>query len=123
MRLHEIRRRRQWHAARFAGKPAYAGATFLASGGILYTQQQRFHASLVVNYIDRRYLDQENTAQAPAYATLAATLGYRMGRYDLTLEGFNLTDERPPVSQSEFGDSSYYLLPARSAFLRLGAAL
>jgi hypothetical protein len=29
------------------------------------------------------------------------------------LDGWNLNDRRPPVSESELGDAQYYLLPAR----------
>ena len=40
-------------------------------------------------------------------------------RWRLTLEGTNLTDQRPPVSASEFGSESFYLLPARALWLRV----
>jgi iron complex outermembrane receptor protein len=95
----------------------------LASGGLLYTPPQGLRATIVLNYAGRRYLDEENAAPAPGYEILAATIGYRFGRYELSLRGFNLTDRRPPVSQSEFGASSYYLLPARSVFVNLAASL
>ena len=35
----------------------------------------------------------------------------------------DIANARPPVTQSEFGSSSYYLLPARSVFVSLGALL
>ncbi|MBV8497479.1 MAG: hypothetical protein JO361_11910, partial [Gammaproteobacteria bacterium] len=50
---------------------------------------------------------------------LDATLGYRLGRYQLSLEGVNVTDQRPPVSASEFGSESFYLLNARTLWVRL----
>ena len=95
----------------------------LASAGLLYAPASGLHGNVVVNYVGRRFLDQENMAPTPGYEMLDAVIGYRLGRYDLSLEGSNLTDRRSPVSQSEFGDSSYYLLPARSAFLRISVAL
>ena len=49
-------------------------------------------------------------------------IGYRFGRYNISLNGYNLTNQRPPVTQSEFGDLSYYLLPARTIFLNLTAS-
>ena len=95
----------------------------LASGGILYTPPKGLNGSVVVNYIGRRYLDEENTAPVGAYATLAATLGYRLGRYSVAVEGENLTNQRPPVSASEFGSESFYLLNARTVWLRVGYKL
>jgi len=106
-----------------AGKALPLSPNILASGGILYTPAQGFNGTVVVNYVGRRYLDEENTAPVPGYTTLAATLGYRFARYQISLEGTNLTNQRPPVSASEFGSSSFYLLDARMVWLKLGYAL
>ena len=73
----------------------------------------------MLNYVGRRFLDEENTAPAGGYARLDATLGYRFGHYELALAGTNLTNQRPPVSASEFGSESFYLLNARTLWLRL----
>jgi len=106
-----------------AGRELTLSPHILASGGLLYTPAQGFNATLVVNYVGRRYLDEENTAPVDGYTTLAATAGYRFGRYLVSLEGTNLTNQRPPVSASEFGSESFYLLNARMIWLRLGYAL
>lgn len=95
----------------------------LASAGVLYQPEQGLNASLVATYVGSRFLDEVNTARAGAYTTWDATLGYRLGRYDLTLEGTNLTNERKPVSASEFGSQAFYLLPARTLWVKLGAKL
>lgn len=95
----------------------------LAAAGVLYSPAQGFYGNVVANYIGRRYLDEENKAPTASYVTLNAVLGYRYGRYDLSVAGTNLTDRQPPVTQSEFGDSSYYLLPARTIFVQLKRAL
>jgi len=95
----------------------------LASGGLLYTPPQGFHGSAVVNFVGSRFLDEENEAPTPSYTTLDISAGYRFGRWDIAFAGTNLTDERPPVTQSEFGSSSYYLLPGRALWLQLSAAL
>ncbi|HTQ14811.1 MAG TPA: TonB-dependent receptor [Rhizomicrobium sp.] len=95
----------------------------LAAAGLLYSPQQGFYGNVVANYIGRRYLDEENKSLAASYVTLNATVGYRFGRYDLSVAGANITNRRPPVTQSEFGDSSYYLLPARTIFVQLRYAL
>ena len=106
-----------------AGKQLTLSPHILASGGILYTPPQGFNATVVVNYVGRRYLDEENTAPVGGYTSLAATLGYRYDRYQVSLEGTNLTNQRPPVSASEFGSESFYLLNARMLWLKLGYSL
>jgi outer membrane receptor protein involved in Fe transport len=63
--------------------------------------------------IGERFLNKRNTATDPAYDTLSAGFGYGTERWSLLLEGDNLTDERPPVAESELGDAQYYRLPAR----------
>ena len=106
-----------------AGNELPLSPRVLASAGILYTPPRGLNATVVVNYVGRRYLDEENTAPVGGYATLAATLGYRFGRYSITLEGENLTNQRPPVTSSEFGSESFYLLNPRSLWIRFGYKL
>jgi iron complex outermembrane recepter protein len=106
-----------------AGNQLTLSPHILASGGILYTPPTGFNATIVVNYVGQRYLDEENLAKVPGYATLAATLGYRFGKYQISLEGTNLTNQRPPVSASEFGSESFYLLNAHMLWLKLGYSL
>jgi hypothetical protein len=81
------------------------------------------NGTLVINYVGRRYLDEENTAPVSGYTTLSATLGYDFGRYAVTLEGENLTNARPPVTSSEFGSDSFYLLNARTLWLKVSYKL
>jgi len=102
-----------------AGKQLPLSPRHLASGGILYTPREGVNSTLVLTYVGRRYLDEENVAPVGGYTKLDATLGYAMGHYQLSLEGTNLTDQRPPVSASEFGAESFYLLNARSLWVRL----
>ncbi|MBV8495911.1 MAG: TonB-dependent receptor, partial [Gammaproteobacteria bacterium] len=68
----------------------------LASTGLLYDPPRGLAATLVASYVGRRYLDEENVAPAGGFTRLDATLGYRLGRYQLSLEGVNVTDQRPP---------------------------
>jgi outer membrane receptor protein involved in Fe transport len=102
-----------------AGKQLPLSPRHLASGGILYTPQQGLNSTLVVSYIGRRFLDEANVAPVGGYTKLDATLGYAIGHYQLSLEGTNLTNQRPPVIASEFGSESFYLLNARSLWVRL----
>ncbi len=106
-----------------AGNELPLSPQILASGGILYTPPRGVYGTFVVNYVGPRYLDEENTASVGGYATLAATLGYHFGRYLIALEGENLTKGRPPVTSSEFGSESFYLLNARTVWLHLGYRL
>jgi iron complex outermembrane receptor protein len=101
-----------------AGKQLQLSPRHLASAGILYTPQQGLNSTLVMTYVGRRYLDEQNLAPVGGYTRLDATLGYAFGRYQLSLEGTNLTNRRPPVSASEFGSESFYLLNARSLWVR-----
>ena len=103
-----------------AGRELPLSPHHLASAGLLYEPREGFNATLVTTYVGRRYLDEENTAPVGGYMKLDATLGYRLGHYLLSLEGNNLTNQRPPVSASEFGSESFYLLNARTLWLRLG---
>jgi iron complex outermembrane receptor protein len=92
----------------------------LASAGVLYTPARGVNAMAVVRYVGQRYLDEENTALVGGYTAVDANLGYAWRRFRVTLEGTNLTNQRPPVTSSEFGSESFYLLPARMAWLRVG---
>jgi outer membrane receptor protein involved in Fe transport len=95
----------------------------LASYGFYFDPKQGFNASFVAAFIGNRYLDDDNTASTPSYTTLDGSLGYKFRAFRLTLNGYNLTDERKPVTNSEFGDGSYYFLPARTIFVNLGMDL
>ncbi len=106
-----------------AGRSLPLSPHVLASTGILYTPKTGFYFTVVGNYIGRRYLDEENTAPVGAYATLATTVGYQFGRYTVSFEGTNLTDRRPPVTSSEFGSESFYLLRGRTTWLKLSYCL
>ena len=129
---------------RFAGSASYHDATFtkylffdglsdvdvagrrltlsphvLASGGLLYTPSRGLFASAVARYVGRRFLDPTNQAAVGGYSTFDANLGYGFGRVRLSLEGVNLSNQRPPVTSSEFGSQSFYLLPARMTWIRI----
>jgi iron complex outermembrane recepter protein len=102
-----------------AGNQLPLSPHLLAAAGLLYTPAQGFSSTLVAQYVGRQFLDEENTAAVGGYMTLAANLGYRFGRYRILLEGNNLTNQRQPVSASEFGSESFYLLNARTLWVRV----
>lgn len=105
-----------------AGRQLILSPHVLAAAGVLYTPERGVNATVVARYVGPRYLDEENTAEVGGYTTLDANLGYRWERTRVTLEGTNLTDRHPPVTASEFGSQSFYLLPGRMVWLRLGYA-
>jgi iron complex outermembrane receptor protein len=89
----------------------------LAALGLIYAPTQGFEGSLVWNVVGKRFLDQENQTPVGAYATLDAGLGYRFVRWELRLDGYNLSDRRDPVAISELGGGQAYRLPGRRAVL------
>jgi iron complex outermembrane recepter protein len=101
-----------------AGRQLPLSPHVLASAGLSYMCEAGVGMTVTANYSGRRYLDEENSAPVGGYTSLAATINYTSGRYRLTLEGNNLSNRRPPVSASEFGSQSFYLLPARMLWLR-----
>ncbi len=96
---------------------------WLASGGVLYEPASGLHGSLTADYVGRRTLDIAGTAVAGGYVTCDGTAGYRFGDYDAVLSATNLSDARPPVTQSEFGDSSYYRRQGRTLLFTIAARL
>ncbi|MBL6750850.1 MAG: TonB-dependent receptor [Nevskia sp.] len=92
----------------------------LASAGLLYAPPQGCYASVVANYVGNRFLDPANSAPAASYITVDATLGYRWRQYFAAVHGYNLSDRRDAVTNSEFGESSFYRLPARSVMGEVG---
>jgi len=95
----------------------------LAAVGVQFAPPLGAQAAVQAVYVGRRFLDRLNTAPAGGYATVDARLAYRFARYSVALNGYNLTDRREPVTASEFGDQSYYLLPARRLMLEASWSL
>jgi len=104
--------------ARLRGNRLEMSARNLASAGLVYAPSHGWAASTGVHYVGSRYLNKRNTALAPWYATWSAGVAYRGRGWEVRLDGTNLNNQRPPVSESEIGDAQYYLLPARRFELR-----
>jgi len=103
--------------ARIDGNRLEMSPRELASLALTFSPPHGVFASAESHYVGRRYLNKRNTAEAGAYTTVAALVGWRAERYELRLSGRNLTDRRDPVSESELGDAQYYRLPARQVDL------
>lgn len=96
------------------GRTLELSADAIASLGLTWDPPRGLRAWILGSYVGRRFLTKRNTAEDDPYTTLAAGLAFRAARSELRLSGENLTDERPPVAESELGESQYYLLPART---------
>ena len=106
-----------------AGKRLTLSPRRLVATGLLYVPKRGLNATATANFVGRRYLDLANRAMTGGYTRIDGSIGYRFATASLTLNLYNLSGKRPPVTQSEFGDASYYLLAGRQLFLNLGFAL
>jgi outer membrane receptor protein involved in Fe transport len=97
-----------------AGNSLEMAPRHLAYAGVIWLPARGLNGWFILNYAGERYLNKRNTARADAYATLALGIGYRIDRHNVRLDVQNVTNRRPPVSESGLGDAQYYLLPARS---------
>ena len=96
-----------------AGKHVEMSARNLAALGVTYSPVRGFGGGFEVSYTGSRYLDKQNTASSPGFASVGLNVAYRTPRWELWADASNLSDDRDPVSESELGDSQYYLLPSR----------
>jgi len=101
------------------GKRLEMSARHLASAGILFAPEKGLVMATEIQYVGSRYLNKRNTALADGYAAVSMTAGYRFRQLELRASVRNLTDVRPPTSESELGDAQYYLLPARTVDVAL----
>jgi outer membrane receptor protein involved in Fe transport len=102
-----------------SGNRLEMSARHMGAAGLLYTPPRGLLAAAELRLIGSRYLNKRNTALAPGYAELSASLGWRVNKWEARIDGRNLGDQRDPVSESELGDSQYYRLPARRIELSL----
>jgi outer membrane receptor protein involved in Fe transport len=99
------------------GKRQEMTPIWLAGAGIVYAPAKGFIAHAEASFTGSRYLNKRNTALAAQFTTWGMGVGWRGDRFTIRLDGTNLGDERPPVSESELADASYYLLEARRIWL------
>ena len=82
-------------------------------GGLLYAPERGWRGSLTSNWVGAHWLNSLNTFEAPAYAVVDASLGYRFDKFTVALLGSNLGDRRDAAQLSELGEGQFYRLPAR----------
>jgi hypothetical protein len=82
-------------------------------GGLLYAPARGGRGSFTANWIGEHWLNSLNTFQAPAYAVVDASVGYRFDRFTAAILASNLGNRRDAVQLSELGEEQLYQLPAR----------
>jgi len=90
---------------------------WLAGAGVIYAPPKGFIAHIDGAFTGSRYLNKRNTALAPQFSNWGMGVGWRGDRWEVRVDGTNLNDRRDPVSESELGDASYYLLEARRVWV------
>jgi len=100
-----------------AGNHLEVSPQHLGAVGLIYAPTHGLGASVIWNYVGRRFLDQENQQPVGAYVLVDAGVGYRFEQCEVRLDGYNLSNRRDPVAISELGNGQAYRLPGRSALL------
>jgi outer membrane receptor protein involved in Fe transport len=80
---------------------------------LLYAGKRGWRGSLTSTWIGRHWLNSLNTFEAPAYAVVDASAGYRFERVTVSISGANLGNRRDAVQLSELGEEQFYRMPAR----------
>ena len=88
--------------------------------GFLYAPSHGWVFAANYAYTGSRFLNKRNTSKVGSFEVVDASVAYRFDHWELRLSGYNLTDSRDPISESELGDGQYYRMPARS--YELGAS-
>src|SRR5262249_562679 len=99
--------------AQLAGRHQVLTPSVRAGAGVLYAPDHGWRASATCNWIGTHWLDSPKTFQAPGYAVVDASIGYRFRRFTAAVLASNLTDRRDAVQLSELGEGQFYRLPAR----------
>jgi hypothetical protein len=103
-----------------AGNRFEMSARHLFSAGIVVAPDRGAVGSVIVKHTGDRFLDKRNRALAAPLTVLDAGGGYRLERWEVRVDGRNLTKRRDAVSESELGDAQYYLMPARRVDVTVG---
>ena len=103
-----------------AGKRVEMSARHLFSAGVILAPRSGLVGDVIVKYVGDRYLNKRNTALAEPFTTIDVGGGYRFDRWEIRVDGRNLSDRRDPSAESELGDAQYYRLPARRVDFTVG---
>ena len=101
------------------GKRATLTPRQSASVWVMKTIAGGWRAGAGVNYVGARFADSPNTTVMPGYTTVDAMVAYKLGKFDLQLNLFNLFDKR--YIASAHGSVANSLLPGAPRSARLTA--
>jgi outer membrane receptor protein involved in Fe transport len=100
-------------ATQLAGNQQVLTPSTRVGAGVLYAPERGWRGSLTCNWIGSHWLNSLNTFEAPGYALVDASVGYRFKRFTTAILASNLGDRRDAVQLSELGEGQFYRLPAR----------
>jgi outer membrane receptor protein involved in Fe transport len=100
-------------ATQLAGRHQVLTPTASANGGLVYAAGHGWRGSITTSWIGTHWLNSLNTFEAPAYAIVDASLGYRFEKFTVSILANNLGNRRDPVQLSELGEGQFYVMPAR----------
>jgi iron complex outermembrane receptor protein len=106
-----------------AGNQLELSPRHLAAIGLLLAPPRGWMGSIIASHTGSRFLNKGNSSTAAAFTMIDASLGYRGARWEVRLDGYNLSDRRDPVAESELGDAQFYRLPGRSVVMMVTSQL
>ena len=68
---------------------------------------------------NQRPLNRRNTFWTPSFYQVDAGLSFDLDRFRVAVIGRNLSDERPFTTESEIGDSQFFVAPPRGVSAEL----
>jgi outer membrane receptor protein involved in Fe transport len=89
----------------------------LAAVGAIWAPKSGLTGHAEVKYTGARFLNKRNTALAPGFTSWSAGIGWRADKWELRVDGENISDRRDPVAESEFADAAYYRMSPRQVWL------
>jgi iron complex outermembrane receptor protein len=100
------------------GKYLELSPKHLGGAGLVYAPKLGVQASVVWRYVGQRFLNKGNTSVADHFHTVDAGAGYRVEILEkpvtFRIDGYNLTNARDPVTESELGDAQFYRMSGRA---------
>jgi outer membrane receptor protein involved in Fe transport len=78
-----------------------------------------FGGFAALRHQNQRPLNRRNTFYTPAFYSFDAGLSYSYCNFMISVIGRNLTDSRPYATESEIGDSQFYVAPPRGVAAEL----
>jgi iron complex outermembrane recepter protein len=84
-----------------------------------YAPAVGWRASVTGNYVGARYLDMQNLNRVGGYFSEDASVGYAFEKVLIAATGYNLTDRRDPVLESDLGEGQIYRAKGRWLALKV----